>query len=169
MPKSSLRVRFRFKRDTGQIHSHQDKRFIGSVGIGPTSSTGRGSDQQIQFTQQLQLTTDMWLGHPQQNHQLLDRQRSTDRQAEDAQACRCAESSEQPGNRLSLANQDVSGRSFQSLAGFLRQSEHYEAPSRYGYLFPIRGGQTLIATPHLEHRCRLALLMSIMSLEAMFA
>ncbi|MEI7953208.1 MAG: hypothetical protein WCH37_11120, partial [Synechococcaceae cyanobacterium ELA182] len=70
---------------TRHVSSHLHKGLIGSVAISAPSGAGRGSDEQIQLTEQLQLTTDVGLGHPQQDDELLDRQGATDCQTKDPQ------------------------------------------------------------------------------------
>ena len=110
--KSLLRVRSQVDGDARQVRGQQHKGWIGPIGIGATAGAGRGTDQQIQLTQQLQLATDMGLGHPQQQHQLLDSQGAIDRQAEDAQAGGRTQSSEQPRNWLGPGHQEFSDSRF---------------------------------------------------------
>ena len=110
-PKSFLRVGVGVERVTRHVSGHLHKGLIGSVAIGAPSGAGRGPYEQIQLTEQLQLATDVGLGHPQQDDELLDRQGATDCQTKDPQTGRCAQSSEEPGDGFGAGNQEIGNRS----------------------------------------------------------
>ena len=109
--KPFLRVGIGVERVTRHVNSHLHKGLIGFVTISPPSGAGRGPDEQIQLTEQLQLATDVGLGHPQQDDQLLDRQGATDCQTKDPQTGRCAQSSEESGDGFCAGNQEIGNKS----------------------------------------------------------
>jgi hypothetical protein len=114
MSKSFLRVRPLIEGNARQFQDHGHKGCVGPIGIGAAAANGTGPDQQIQVTQQLQLTGYMGLRHAQHTDKFLDRPRASDGQAKDAEAGGCAQPPKQPGNRLSTGNQKISDRSCHS-------------------------------------------------------